>query len=141
MSASFTVESLEQLFSSSASQAISSFLSRVCVGITEDHSSSFLIDGTTPRQDVEILHFNTARNMRVGWITLHSVNSIGRSGVYEWAIRIDAEGDNPDGSGLMLGIVPVPFARYDSFVSQGGGWCISRAGKFYGNWMRLSAST
>ncbi|KEG15001.1 putative ubiquitin-protein ligase [Trypanosoma grayi] len=95
---------------------------------------NFLLDPTTQRGDV-IITEATAMKPGNGWITLQVTEGI-RRGVHEWCVKIEHQGETTDGSGLMLGIVPKSFAKYDSFISQGGGWCLSRAGKFYGHWRR-----
>ncbi|EAN95470.1 hypothetical protein, conserved [Trypanosoma cruzi] len=95
---------------------------------------NFLIDTTTPRGDV-IITEASAMKPGNGWITLQVTEGI-RRGVHEWCVKIEHQGETTDGSGLMLGIVPKSFSKYDSFISQGGGWCLSRAGKFYGHWRR-----
>ncbi|RNF12537.1 putative ubiquitin-protein ligase [Trypanosoma rangeli] len=95
---------------------------------------NFLLDTTTPRGDV-IITEASAMKPGNGWITLQVTEGI-RRGVHEWCVKIEHQGETTDGSGLMLGIVPKSFAKYDSFISQGGGWCLSRAGKFYGHWRR-----
>ena len=61
--------------------------------------------------------------LQVGWVTVHATEPIS-SGVHEWSIKIESQGETSDGSGLMLGIVPKTFNRYDSFISQGGGWSV-----------------
>ena len=72
----------------------------------------------------------------LGWVTTHVTESL-RRGKHEWGISIEHQGETNDGSGLMLGIVPKTFSKFDSFISQGGGWCLSRAGKIYGHWRRV----
>lgn len=99
---------------------------------------NFLFDTTTPHGDV-VLTESSAMKPGVGWITLHATEGI-RHGIHEWCIKIENQGETTDGSGLMLGIVPNNYSRYDTFISQGGGWCLSRAGKFYGQWRRLNSS-
>ncbi|KAG8348662.1 putative ubiquitin-transferase [Trypanosoma vivax] len=99
---------------------------------------NFLFDTTTPRGDV-IITEASAMKPGNGWITLHVTEGI-RRGVHEWGIKVEHQGETTDGSGLMLGIVPKNFSKYDSFISQGGGWCLSRAGKFYGHWRRQETS-
>lgn len=97
---------------------------------------NFVFDTTTPHGDV-VLTESSAMKPGVGWITLHATEGI-RHGIHEWCIKIENQGETTDGSGLMLGIVPSNYCRYDTFISQGGGWCLSRAGKFYGQWRRLN---
>ena len=95
---------------------------------------SFLIDPSTPHSDVVVAE-SSALKPSVGWVTLQVTEGI-RRGIHEWAVKIEHQGESNDESGLMLGIVPKNFSKYDTFISQGGGWCISRAGKFYGHWRR-----
>eukprot|EP01012_Entosiphon_sulcatum_P008571 TRINITY_DN14699_c0_g1_i1.p1 TRINITY_DN14699_c0_g1~~TRINITY_DN14699_c0_g1_i1.p1 ORF type:complete len:4388 (+),score=508.78 TRINITY_DN14699_c0_g1_i1:36-13199(+) len=102
-------------------------------------SSNFVIDTATPHGDV-IINENCAIKPAVGWVTIHATEVLG-PGIHEWSVKIENQGETSDGSGLMLGIVPKSFNRYDSFISQGGGWCISRAGKFYGNWKKCDNSS
>ena len=99
-------------------------------------STSFVLDATTPHGDVLLVNENSAVKPATGWVTVHAVEPI-THGIHEWSIKIENQGETSDGSGLMLGIVPKVFCRYDSFISQGGGWCLSRAGKFYGHWKRV----
>lgn len=95
---------------------------------------SYLIDPSTPHSDVVIAE-SSALKPSVGWVTLQVTEGI-RRGIHEWGIKIEHQGESNDESGLMLGIVPKSFSKYDTFISQGGGWCLSRAGKFYGHWRR-----
>lgn len=97
---------------------------------------NFLFDTTTPHGDV-ILTESGAFKPAQGWITLQATEGI-RGGIHEWCIKIESQGETTDGSGMMLGIVPSSYCRYDTFISQGGGWCLSRAGKFYGQWRKLN---
>ncbi|CCW61796.1 unnamed protein product [Phytomonas sp. EM1] len=99
---------------------------------------NFLIDTTTPRGDVVITEDSAMKSVN-SWVTLKVTEGIQR-GLHEWSVYIENQGETSDGSGLMLGIVPQNFSKYDSFISQGGGWCLSRAGKFYGNWRRQDAN-
>ncbi|GET86999.1 hypothetical protein, conserved [Leishmania tarentolae] len=98
---------------------------------------NYLIDSSTPHSDTVIAE-SSALKPSVGWVTLQVTEGI-RRGVHEWGIKIEHHGESNDGSGLMLGIVPKNFTKYDTFISQGGGWCISRAGKFYGHWRRTDS--
>ncbi|CAJ1041121.1 putative SPRY domain/HECT-domain (ubiquitin-transferase) [Leishmania shawi] len=95
---------------------------------------NYLIDSSTPHSDTVIAE-SSALKPSVGWVTLQVTEGI-RRGIHEWGIKIEHHGESNDGSGLMLGIVPKNFTKYDTFISQGGGWCLSRAGKFYGHWRR-----
>lgn len=95
---------------------------------------NFLFDTTTPHGDVVVTEAS-AMKPGIGWITLQATEGI-RRGVHEWCVKIENQGETSDGSGLMLGIVPSNYSKFDSFISQGGGWCLSRAGKFYGHWRR-----
>ncbi|KPA76362.1 hypothetical protein ABB37_07709 [Leptomonas pyrrhocoris] len=95
---------------------------------------SFLIDPATPHSDVVIAE-SSALKQSVGWVTLQVTEGI-RRGIHEWGIKVEHQGESNDESGLMLGILPKSFSKYDTFISQGGGWCLSRAGKFYGHWRR-----
>ncbi|CBH17265.1 hypothetical protein, conserved [Trypanosoma brucei gambiense DAL972] len=99
---------------------------------------NFLLDSTTPRGDAIITEVSAMKPGN-GWVTLQVTEGI-RRGVHEWGVTIENQGETTDGSGLMLGIVPKSFSKYDSFISQGGGWCLSRAGKFYGHWRRHEAN-
>eukprot|EP00754_Rhynchopus_humris_P051646 Rhum_TRINITY_DN9658_c1_g1::Rhum_TRINITY_DN9658_c1_g1_i1::g.34578::m.34578 len=103
--------------------------------VAQRRNTSFLIDATTPHGDV-LVNENRAIKPATGWVTVHALEPI-TQGVHEWSIKIENQGETSDGSGLMLGVVPKSFCRYDSFISQGGGWCLSRAGKFYGQWKRV----
>ncbi|KAG5484413.1 hypothetical protein LSCM4_07980 [Leishmania orientalis] len=95
---------------------------------------NYLIDPSTPHSDT-VISESSALKPSVGWVTLQVTEGI-RRGIHEWGIKIEHHGESNDGSGLMLGIVPKSFNKYDTFISQGGGWCLSRAGKFYGHWRR-----
>eukprot|EP00796_Vickermania_ingenoplastis_P004217 gene4217-3049_t len=99
---------------------------------------NFLINPSTPRGDVTLTEFS-ARKSRLGWVTLPAMEGISR-GIHEWCIKIEHQGDSTDASGLMVGIVPTTFTKFiDSYISQGGGWCLSRAGKFYGDWVPVDS--
>ncbi|CAC9466896.1 SPRY_domain/HECT-domain_(ubiquitin-transferase)_-_putative [Leishmania infantum] len=98
---------------------------------------NYLIDSSTPHSDTVIAE-SSALKPSVGWVTLQVTEGI-RRGIHEWGIKIEHHGESNDGSGLMLGIVPKNFTKYDTFISQGGGWCLSRAGKFYGHWRRTDS--
>jgi hypothetical protein len=100
---------------------------------------TFLIDPTTPHGD-SVISESSLYKSSLGWVTVHATEAL-RSGVHEWAVKIENQGESGDGSGLMLGIVPKTFNRYEAFISQCGGWCISRAGKLYGNWRRVDTNT
>ncbi|CCW66746.1 unnamed protein product [Phytomonas sp. Hart1] len=99
---------------------------------------NFLIDTTTPRGDVVITEDSAMKSVN-SWVTFKVTEGIQR-GLHEWSVYIENQGETSDGSGLMLGIIPQNFNKYDSFISQGGGWCLSRAGKFYGNWRRQDSN-
>ena len=112
---------------------------RTVADVNASTRKNFLFDSTTPHGDV-IITESSAMKPGIGWVTVHVTESI-RRGVHEWAVKVDHQGETSDGSGLMLGIVPKNFSKFDSFISQGGGWCLSRAGKFYGHWRRVDNNT
>eukprot|EP00659_Diplonema_papillatum_P009585 gene9585-14877_t len=114
---------------------VAAVASRLPVRAALLRTSSISIDATTPHGDL-LINENRVIKPATGWVTVHAVEPI-TSGVHEWSIKIENQGETSDGSGLMLGIVPKGFCRYDSFISQGSGWCLSRAGKFYGQWKRV----
>ena len=101
--------------------------------------NNFVIDNSTPHGDL-VVSDNSALKPGIGWVTVHVTEAL-KSGVHEWGVCIENHGETSDGSGLMLGIVPKNYGRYDSFISQGGGWCLSRAGKFYGHWRRVDSNS
>ena len=114
---------------------VSAIASKLPSRVALQRTASFLIDATTPHGDV-LINENRAIKPATGWVTVHATEPIS-SGTHEWSIKIENQGETSDGSGLMLGVAPRSFCRYDSFISQGGGWCLSRAGKFYGQWKRV----
>lgn len=100
---------------------------------------NFLVDSSTPHGDV-VISESSVLKPSLGWVTCFVTEPL-RKGVHEWCVKIDHQGETSDGSGLMLGIVPKHYTKFDSFISQGGGWCLSRAGKLYGNWRRVDNHT
>eukprot|EP00760_Papus_ankaliazontas_P037789 PhM_4_TR8751/c0_g1_i1/m.93472 len=100
--------------------------------------STFFFDITTPHNNAIVSDMSVVKP-DVNWVTVHATECM-RAGVHEWSVRIENQGETTDGSGLMLGLVPKAFSRYDSFISQGGGWSLSRAGKLYGHWRRVDSN-
>lgn len=54
-------------------------------------------------------------------------------------MRVVDQGEGSDGSGLMMGLLPELNAQGVStmgskYISELGGWCLSRAGDTYGSW-------
>jgi hypothetical protein len=79
-----------------------------------------------------------SRETNGGWVTLRTTAplSVDRR---QWGIKILDQGEGNDGSGLMVGLLPrVPAQQVSSmgskYISELGGWCISRAGESYGAW-------
>ena len=98
----------------------------------------FEIDTTTPHPGVIITGASAARETNGGWVTLRSSVPLTPDN-RQWALRVLDHGEGNDGSGLMIGLLPrlQPSAVVNMgsrYVSELGGWCISRAGESYGSW-------
>lgn len=99
----------------------------------------FDFDATTPHPGVVMDADNVAtRDTNGGWVTLRSSVPLSPQ-CHHWAIKILDHGEGADGSGLMVGVMPklAPQAASmmgSKYVSELGGWCISRAGECYGPW-------
>jgi hypothetical protein len=79
-----------------------------------------------------------ARDTNGGWVTLRSTQPLSQA-CTQWGIRIVDQGETNDGSGLMIGLLPrlQPTAAPmlgSKYISELGGWCLSRAGECYGSW-------
>ncbi|CAJ1011208.1 hypothetical protein Q4I28_006521 [Leishmania naiffi] len=96
------------------------------------------IDPATPHPGVTIDGTTAQRETNGGWVTLRSKTPLSTTN-HQWAIRILDQGEGADGSGLMIGLLPQLSAQMASatggkYISELGGWCISRAGDTYGAW-------
>lgn len=98
----------------------------------------FELDTSTPRPGVSVNGSLATRETNGGWVTLRSSVPLSRDN-RQWGLRILDHGEGNDGSGLMVGLLPklppASIANMGSrYVSELGGWCISRAGESYGSW-------
>lgn len=98
----------------------------------------FVIDPTTPHPGITIEGPIASRETNGGWVTIRSTQPLTPDN-HQWAMKIIDQGEGNDGSGLMLGIVPKLTSNNiaslgGKFISELGGWCISRAGESYGSW-------
>lgn len=107
----------------------------------------FDVDLFTPHPGVAIDGASAQRETNGGWVTLRARTPL-TAATHQWGIRIVDQGEGNDGSGLMLGIVPQLSSQSTSsmgnkYISELGGWCLSRAGDSYGAWKcdRLPFST
>lgn len=103
-------------------------------------SDSFQVDDSTPHAGVTITLGNTTltRDQSTGWVTLRSTRPLSPT-CKTFAVRISDVGQSSDGSGLMIGLLPrLPAAAVallgTKYISELGGWCLSRAGDSYGSW-------
>lgn len=99
----------------------------------------FEIDRAAPHPGVNISADGLAsRDTNGGWVTLRATQPLS-PGCTQFAVRIVDQGDGSDGSGLMIGVVPrlqqhaAPMLG-SKYISELGGWCLSRAGESYGTW-------
>eukprot|EP00760_Papus_ankaliazontas_P028066 PhM_4_TR350/c0_g1_i1/m.71514 len=110
---------------------------------------TFSFDTSTPHSGVRIDDDGIAtKEFNGGWVTLRSTRPLSMSatattptgvGCRQWGVKIVDHGESPDASGLMLGLLPrlsPTTAQHMSskYISELGGWCLSRAGEFYGSW-------
>jgi len=108
----------------------------------------FELDSTTLHPGVVIDSDGVAtRDTNGGWVTLRATQPLTPQ-CHQWAVKILDHGEGADGSGLMLGLMPKVHPHNagslaSKYISELGGWCISRAGECYGSWKceRLSFST
>jgi hypothetical protein len=103
-------------------------------------SDSFTLDDTTPHSGVTLSAGNTAiiRDQSSGWVTIRATRPLS-SACRTFAVRVVDVGQSSDGSGLMIGLLPrLPAAAVallgTKYISELGGWCLSRAGDSYGSW-------
>lgn len=98
----------------------------------------FDFDATSPHPGVAITDGVASRDSNGGWVTLRSTQPL-TPACHQWAIRIVDQGEGNDGSGLMIGLIPklqqhaAPMLG-SKYISELGGWCVSRAGESYGSW-------
>eukprot|EP00672_Neobodo_designis_P010181 CAMPEP_0174855760 /NCGR_PEP_ID=MMETSP1114-20130205/34152_1 /TAXON_ID=312471 /ORGANISM="Neobodo designis, Strain CCAP 1951/1" /LENGTH=126 /DNA_ID=CAMNT_0016090525 /DNA_START=97 /DNA_END=473 /DNA_ORIENTATION=- len=97
------------------------------------------MDTSAPHPGVNIAPDGVAtRDTNGGWVTLRATQPLTPACTH-WAVRIDDQGDGSDGSGLMIGLLPrlqqhaAPMLG-SKYISELGGWCLSRAGESYGTW-------
>lgn len=105
------------------------------------------VDTTSPHPGVTIDVTSAQRETNGGWVTLKSKTPLTASN-HQWAMRVVDQGEGNDGSGLMMGILPqltphMASSMGSKYISELGGWCLSRAGDSYGTWKcdRLPYST
>lgn len=99
---------------------------------------TFEIDVCTPHPGVAIQSSSAQRDTNGGWVTLRSKEPLTATN-HQWAVRVLHHGESLDASGLMLGLLPqlssqMIRAMGSKYISELGGWCISRAGDPYGEW-------
>ena len=98
----------------------------------------FQIDTSTPHPGVRIEDDVAVKHTCGGWVTMRAKKALS-PGNHQWGIKILDQGDGADGSGLMVGILP-KLSPSDvaclgsKYCSEVEGWCVSRAGQFYGTW-------
>lgn len=107
----------------------------------------FEVDTSTPHPGVMIDGRTAQRETNGGWVTLRARTPLTPNN-HQWAVRIIDQGEGNDGSGLMLGVLPqlspsAVSSMGSKYISELGGWCLSRAGDFYGSWRceKMSFST
>lgn len=93
---------------------------------------------STPHPGVAIDGSTAQRDTNGGWVTVRAKEPLSCSN-HQWGVRIIDQGEGADGSGLMLGLLPqlssqLTSAMGSKYISELGGWCISRAGDCYGAW-------
>ncbi|EPY32336.1 hypothetical protein STCU_02862 [Strigomonas culicis] len=105
------------------------------------------VDVDTPHPGVSIAGSVAHRETNGGWVTLRSKQPLSSEN-RQWAVRVVDQGEGNDGSGLMIGLLPQLSSTLVSsmdgkYISELGGWCLSRAGDSYGSWRcdRLPFST
>eukprot|EP00659_Diplonema_papillatum_P001396 gene1396-2146_t len=100
---------------------------------------AFQLDTSTPHPGVRIEDDMAVKDTNGGWVTLKATKALS-PGNHQWAVKIVDQGDGTDGSGLMVGLLPIltpanaATCLSSKYISEMGGWCISRAGQTYGNW-------
>jgi hypothetical protein len=98
----------------------------------------FEVDSTTPHPGVVIDGVVASRETNGGWVTLKAVRPLSADN-HQWGIKVLDHGEGNDGSGLMVGLLPrLSVSSVSSmgtkYISELGGWCLSRAGESYGAW-------
>jgi hypothetical protein len=99
----------------------------------------FEVDVSTPHPGVVVGENGViSRETNGGWVTLRTTTPLSAE-QRQWGVKILDQGEGNDGSGLMVGLLPrVPSQQASSmgskYISELGGWCISRAGESYGSW-------
>ncbi|KPI88951.1 hypothetical protein ABL78_1917 [Leptomonas seymouri] len=96
------------------------------------------IDTSTPHPGVTVDGSVAQRETNGGWVTLRSKTPLSAAN-HQWAVRVLDQGEGADGSGLMVGLLPqlsttATNAAGNKYISELGGWCLSRAGDTYGAW-------
>ena len=125
------------------SKSFSSFLS-LCEDAAEEVNCRkmvlqvFELDVATPHPGIVIEGPVASRETNGGWVTLRATRPLTADN-HQWAVKILDHGEGNDGSGLMVGLLPkltsssIP-SMGTKYVSELGGWCLSRAGESYGTW-------
>jgi hypothetical protein len=98
----------------------------------------FEIDATTQHPGIIVEGAVASRETNGGWVTLRATRPLSPDD-HQWGVKILDQGEGNDGSGLMVGILPkvspATVASLGSkYISELGGWCLSRAGENYGAW-------
>lgn len=99
----------------------------------------FTMDATTAHPGVTVDHCSALRETSGGWVTIKSSTPLTPDN-HQWAVKIVDQGEGNDASGLMVGLLPKLSSSVASsgmaskFISELGGWCLSRGGESYGTW-------
>lgn len=98
----------------------------------------FTMDGTTTHPGVIVDGSTATRETSGGWVTVRSATPLTADN-HQWGVKILDQGEGNDASGLMLGLLPKLSASAASgmaskYISELGGWCLSRGGESYGSW-------
>ena len=96
----------------------------------------FTVDDTTQHPGVTVEDDVISRTGSGGWVTLKATQTLTPTNK-QWAVKVINQGEGTDGSGLMLGLLPKINSgslMSSKYISEMGGWCISRAGESYGSW-------
>ncbi|CAD2216364.1 hypothetical protein AGDE_00776 [Angomonas deanei] len=98
----------------------------------------FEMDTQCPHPGVSLYDTVAQRETNGGWVTVRSKSPLTEDN-HQWAVHIVDQGEGTDGSGLMVGMLPELSSSAlngmgSRYISELGGWCISRAGDTYGSW-------
>lgn len=97
------------------------------------------LDTSTPHPGIVIVDgLLASRETNGGWVTLRATQPLSADN-RQWGVRVVDQGEGTDGSGLMVGLLPRLSPGNvgnmgTKYISELGGWCLSRAGESYGAW-------